>query len=123
MVCDYPCRHPDFGAGLHYCAKYQGRSGTVKRRISRRDDNEAEIVKYWRSLGFVWIPWIAGQGADGLLIMPGKVHIIEIKNPEYNWKLEEDERALMLECHRLGVPYWIIENLIDASDLIDAEMN
>ena len=79
-------------------------------RADRRDNNEAEYVALWHSLGYVWIPWKPGMGADGLLIRPGYIYVVEIKNGDRNWKLTKSEQRLKDDMERIGMQYHICDN-------------
>ena len=80
-------------------------------RADRRDNNEAEFVGLWHSLGYVWIPMKPGQGFDGLLITPREIMIVEIKNSEHAWKLTRKEQAMKAEVERLGHKYHICDDI------------
>jgi len=82
-----------------------------------RDANEPELVKFWKQLGYKWIPMRAGQGFDGLLITPLNIYIVEIKNPAKKWKLEDNEKKLKEDVEYFGHEYHIIETMQDAEYL------
>ena len=79
-------------------------------KADRRDSNEPEYVALWKSLGYVWIPWKPGMGADGLLVRPGHMYVVEIKNPDHAWKLTKSEKRLKAELERVGETYHICDS-------------
>ena len=88
-------------------------------RANRRDLNEAAIVSFWRCVGCYWIPFVPGQGADGLLFALNGVHLVEIKNPETSWKLTPEELALKSSVERMGHKYNVIQTLDEAQGLVE----
>lgn len=83
---------------------------------NKRDENEAEIVAFWRSRDCIWIPMDRNAGFDGVLVDPilQKVHIVEIKNWKLKWHLTEAEKKLRSE---IGNLYHIVCNMDDAACL------
>jgi hypothetical protein len=86
---------------------------------NKRDDNEEEIVEFWRQMGCVWIPMSRTAGFDGVLVDRRiRVFIVEIKNPRVRWKFTEAEKKLRAE---IGNAYHTIFNRADAAALIGLE--
>jgi hypothetical protein len=85
--------------------------GRYARRAQRRDGNEGKLTKFIEAQGWAIIPLVAGQGADLLLLTPGQLHLVEIKNPETPApmrKLTPDELRLQALCQRFEIPYNIV---------------
>ena len=89
-------------------------------RADRRDNNEAEYLELWKGLGYVWVAMKPGQGFDGLLVTPTGIHIVEIKNGNYKWKLTDCERKVKEQVEHMGQEYHIIDCLEDAKYLAGA---
>ena len=87
----------------------------------KRDINEPDIVNPLRNdLKVTWIPMDKDAGFDGLVIWRGRVHIVEIKNPEYLTKkgveamLTENEKETKRMVEAAGGVYNIWLTLGDA---------
>ena len=87
-------------------------------RADKRDNNEHEIMAVFHSVGWASIKMKPGQGCDYVVISPRGIMIVEIKNPEYAWKLTKSEAALRDECERLGETYHVLEYADDALELL-----
>ena len=90
-------------------------------RADKRDDNEKELIAFWRAAGCVWVALHPGQGADGILLHRGHLHVIEVKSTS-GGKLTDCETHMMAECERCQVPYEIVHNLDEAMYVIDSEV-
>ena len=87
---------------------------------SKRDANEADLIKMWRQLGAVVIEMDRRAGFDLLVIHRGEVYIVEVKNGAARWRLTEAERARCTEIGTVNVPYSIVTNRREALELIGA---
>ena len=87
-------------------------------RANRRDDNESEIVKYWRDLHYIWIPQGREAGFDGILIGFEQVWFVEIKNNKTYWKLTPAEMRRREELYNNGWQLHIVTNLEEAERLL-----
>ena len=82
-------------------------------RAQRRDNNESALVRLARQVGAKVIYMQAGQGCDFLLLSPGKISIIEVKDGRKSpseRRLTADEMELALTCQTLHIPYHVILN-------------
>jgi hypothetical protein len=88
----------------------------------KRDDNEAEIIQFVRSVGAGAQKMDKSAGHDWTIYFLGRVYIAEVKNPAYKWKLTKREQELreMLEAHE--VTYWILESWKDAADMLGVQI-
>lgn len=77
---------------------------------NKRDRNERAIVSLWQSLGCHCIQMDRNAGFDQLVISPYRVAIVEIKNPETYWKLEDAEEKCKANVEAAGGTYWIVTN-------------
>jgi hypothetical protein len=93
------------------------------KNTNKRDKNEPEIVKFWRSCGAEWIPMQPGQGFDGLLIDVSGLYIVEIKNSKYAWELTEAESLLSQKVQKMGSEYHVIQSIQDAARLIGLDVD
>lgn len=89
--------------------------------MDKRDANERDIVLFWRSLGYFWLPMDRHAGFDGILVTRNCVNIVEIKNPAVKWRLTENEKACQEQVEGLGQKYNIVQTLRDASELVGVE--
>lgn len=85
---------------------------------NRRDNNEARLVELWERSGCIWIPQDRHKGFDGVLLAPNGNHIIEIKNPDENWKLTPAEEKRKAQLEAAGYVYNIIQTDNDALALL-----
>ena len=72
---------------------------------TRRDANQAEIVRALRSLGaVVWdLSDVGGQVLDLIVFWRGRTRVVEIKRPGHEDDLTSNERASMVDLLRMGV--------------------
>jgi hypothetical protein len=89
------------------------------KHTNRRDDNEQELLDFWRLCGCHWVQMLPGQGFDLLLFHRSAVYLVEIKNPARKWVLTPDEVKMQ---ELAGDNYHIVENLEQAAKLIGAEL-
>jgi hypothetical protein len=89
---------------------------------NRRDSNEKDIIAYWRQMGCLWISWLPGQGADGLLIDRSGLFVVEIKHPSGWQHLTQCERNLRDAVEGLGGAYNVVTSIQDAAKLIGLEV-
>lgn len=88
---------------------------------NRRDENELEIIGFWKSIGRTVIQMPRDVGFDLLLICPlTGLHIVEVKNPAVKWKLTPAEEARRLQVERAGGKYELVETLADAARICGA---
>ena len=89
----------------------------------KRDANEGEIIELLRYMGCIVIQMDRHAGFDLVVVTPadGKVHIVEVKNPERKWKLTPAEKTKKEQVEAAGGKYEIVETLADAQRLNNLE--
>ena len=87
---------------------------------SKRDANEAELVRYWRAAGCIWIPQPRENGFDGILVSPHTgIHLVEVKNGQAMWwGLTDPEIRLSKDLERIGSVLNIVTCMEEAEDLV-----
>ena len=95
----------------------------ASRLKNKRDANEKELVDFWNVTGCLCIKMPAGAGFDLMVLDGRRNHIVEVKNPEYNWTLTEEEKIMKELVESRGGEYHIIETLQHAADLIGFELD
>lgn len=90
------------------------------KNTNKRDVNEPGLIALWRGAGCVVKQMDKDAGFDLLVIAPNGVHIVEVKNPVYHWKLTEAEQVTRAEVMALGQAYNVIVWKSEALALIGA---
>ena len=84
----------------------------------KRDTNEKDLCELILELGGSYTKMHANGGFDLVVVLNG-VHIVEVKNPEYKWKLTADELKKKEEVERSGGVYNIVQRDEDILRLSD----
>ena len=88
-------------------------------KFARKDNNAKELLRQIRKVpGFhvVDVSDLKGIGFDWIVFSPRskRNHLVELKNPELNWKLEPDEERMSHDWPR---DWCIVETLEDLLNL------
>ena len=87
-------------------------------RLNRRDENERQLVEFWRAMGCHWVEMSRHAGFDGVLVALNGTHIVEVKNPARRWALTAAEVARKQAVEAAGGVYHIVETDDDARKVI-----
>ncbi len=80
----------------------------------RRDKNEPEICIAILSNGGFYRKMPEAAGFDLLVVFPKTgVHIVEVKNPSYKWRLTDAEQDLKEDVEDYGGKYHVVETVKD----------
>ena len=80
----------------------------MRYQTDKRDANEKDICDCIVALGGSYTKMHANGGFDLVVVLNG-VHIVEVKNPEYKWKLTEDELKKKEQVESTGGIYNIVQ--------------
>ena len=88
----------------------------------KRDANEAEICIAIKYFGGYYRKMPETCGFDLLVVFPQTgVHIVEVKNPEYNWTLTDAELKMKKNIEYHGGQYNIVEQVEEIQDLAEGD--
>ncbi len=90
--------------------------------VGKRDANEAEICIAIKYFGGYYRKMSESAGFDLLVVFPQTgVHIVEVKNPEYKWKLTAAELKMKEDVEYHGGVYSIVEQVEEIQALAQGE--
>ena len=88
------------------------------KHVGNRDRNEPEIVAEFECLGFYVIRMPRDAGFDLICIGKGYTYIVEVKNPEVDWKITNEELEFAKKIREYGSESYVVLDKQDVQDLI-----
>ena len=94
-------------------------------RKNKRDLSESEIVSFWSAVGCLWIPFLPGQGCDGILVdKSGFFYFVEIKTPgPHQARFTPVEERFRDRLQSFGLSYSVVLTVADAARLIGLDLD
>lgn len=86
-------------------------------RGQERDENEPEIIQALQRCGTCVLQADRMAGYDFIAVTPRGIHLVEVKNPTYRWKLTPREAKVKRMVELAGGAYYVIETVDEAVGL------
>ena len=89
----------------------------MRQYAKKTDTNQQEIVDALRERGAV--VFVIHQPFDLLVASMGRLHIMEVKNPEGRNKLEDDQKRDMAKLWFVGVKVHVVRSVDEALEALN----